>query len=124
MGPILEGFIHMRLPICEPNIISISIKRDEAQMNLAYKCQDGQTDKWYAFVDAEDDMEGLMGQKVCLGAMFKGSRSLVFLVMREVVDRKGVFQRIGIGTLFWVPWNSPGPVDPFYQVPEQEIRLI
>ncbi|KAE8338257.1 hypothetical protein BDV24DRAFT_176846 [Aspergillus arachidicola] len=79
---------------------------------------------WYAFFDDEDDMEELVGQKVCLGAMLKGSRSLVFLVMREVADRKGVFQRIGIGELFWVPWNCPGPLDPFYQIPEQEIRLI
>ncbi|PIG89965.1 hypothetical protein AARAC_012047, partial [Aspergillus arachidicola] len=63
MGPMLEGFIHMRLPICEANIISISIKRDEARMDLTYKCQHGQTDRWYAFFDAEDDMEELVGQK-------------------------------------------------------------
>ncbi|KAE8333748.1 heterokaryon incompatibility protein-domain-containing protein [Aspergillus sergii] len=124
MGPILEGFIHMRLHICEANIISTSIKLNEPRMNLAYKCQDGQVDKWYAFVDAEDDREELVGQKVYLGYMFKGSRSFVFLVLREVVDRKGVFQRIGIGRLSWEPSNPPGPVDPFYQVPEQEIRLI
>ncbi|RAQ78399.1 hypothetical protein COH21_013079 [Aspergillus flavus] len=131
MGPVREGFIHLRLRICEAKVISTHCNPTE--IDIIYYCKDGQPDSCRASVDAEDDMKGLDGQMVCLGELFNETRLAVYLVLRKVADREGVFQRIGIGNLVWrrvrddrghrIP-NTHGHRDPFCQVPEQEIRLI
>ncbi|KAB8275584.1 heterokaryon incompatibility protein-domain-containing protein [Aspergillus minisclerotigenes] len=131
MGPVREGFIHLRLRICEAKVIST--RCNPTEIYIIYYCKDGQLDSCRASVDAEDDMKGLDGQMVCLGELFNETKLALYLVIRKVADREGVFRRIGIGNLVWrrmredrghrIP-NTHGHRDPFCQVPEQEIRLI
>ncbi|OGM51173.1 hypothetical protein ABOM_000347, partial [Aspergillus bombycis] len=122
-GPIQEGFIYLRLRICEAELISSG--SNQTKVKLLYRSKNGQAGNCGAVIDVADDMKELEGQKVWLGELFRKDCIAGFLVMRKVVGREGVFQRIGV--------NSDIPISrgelnyegqyPFYRVPER-IKLI
>ncbi|KAB8208415.1 heterokaryon incompatibility protein-domain-containing protein [Aspergillus parasiticus] len=130
MGPVREGFIYMRLRVCEADVISL--QRNTTEIDLRYNRKNGRPDSCRASVDTEDDMKDLEGQRVSLGEILNGSEFAEFLVMRKVADREGVFERVGTGTLYWKTRRDCDGLgiprtrdrDPFCQVPEQEIRLV
>ncbi|KAE8308444.1 heterokaryon incompatibility protein-domain-containing protein [Aspergillus transmontanensis] len=130
MGPVREGFIHMRLRVCEADVISL--QRNTTEIDLRYNRKNGRPDSCRASIDTEDDMKDLEGQRVSIGEILNGSDFAEFLVMRKVADREGAFERVGTGTLYCKTRRDRDGLgiertcdsDPFCQVPEQEIRLV
>ncbi|GAB1199448.1 hypothetical protein APSETT444_008797 [Aspergillus pseudonomiae] len=116
MGPVREGFIYMRLRICEAKAILTCGQME--QIDLLYHDKD-ERPGGSASIDSQDDLEELEGQRVCLGEMLREREHAIFLVMRKVAGRGRAFQRVGVGRCYLGSHR-----DPFHQVPEQEIKLV
>ncbi|OOF95276.1 hypothetical protein ASPCADRAFT_5808 [Aspergillus carbonarius ITEM 5010] len=139
MGPVLAGFIRMRLWIFPAIVKSFQgpteheylqnidgcIRREAIELN--YSCASVQSYENDIFIDTEDDKETLVGQKVFIGEIMGTQRETFFLIMKPVAVRSGTFQRIGMGT-FSVRQPSSLPTgddrDCFSQSREHEIILI
>ncbi|KAE8409955.1 heterokaryon incompatibility protein-domain-containing protein [Aspergillus pseudonomiae] len=123
MGPIQEGFIYLRLRICEAELILSG--SNPKKVELLYHSEHDQAGECCAVVDVEDDMKELEDQKVWLGELFRKDCIAGFLVMRKVAEREGVFQRIGINCYSKISrgeQNYSGHY-PFHRDPER-IKLI